>query len=246
MDTTEEGGFTPLAALNQLDLEYWAKQSPRWLDIVGDYAGQELFVVDGDALVQYCLDDALLALGAATDPSFQIAHALWLLESTLDKLIKRDCEFTVVFFEGQHFPPSPTFLTFLTSPPSADFAHGTNRTGAPDHVVTSRNLARQVLRRQKIPVIVLNFQGLDDPDWIAYYEKKRPMFMLTHDGGLPTEGADFLQVERVLLRRTTVLGVMSQAIAVVLLQTADFKDGKVRRSTLHSFDTRLTTGSTRF
>ena len=83
------------------------------------------------------------------------------------------------------------------------------------------------MRRQQLPVIVLNFQGLDDPEWIAYYEKKRPMFMLTHDGGLPTEGADALQVERVLLQRATVLRVMSQSIAVVLLQTADFKDGKV-------------------
>ena len=78
----------------------------------GDYAGQELFVVDGDALIQYCLDDALLALGHAADPSFQITHALWLLESTVDKLIKRDCEFTIVFFQGS--PISPISLPQLT------------------------------------------------------------------------------------------------------------------------------------
>lgn len=36
---------------------------PRWVDIIGSYAGKELFVVDGDALIQSVLDDPLLALG---------------------------------------------------------------------------------------------------------------------------------------------------------------------------------------
>ena len=55
------------------------------------------------------------------------------------------------------------------------------------------------------------------------------MFMLTHDGGLPTNSGDSLQTERILVQRIGIFDTMVQAIAIVLLQTADFKDGKVSR-----------------
>ena len=32
------------------------------MDLIGDYAGKELFVIDGDSLVQRVLSDPLLAL----------------------------------------------------------------------------------------------------------------------------------------------------------------------------------------
>lgn len=97
-DEAEQSHLTVATALDQLDLHFWTKQSPLLLDIVGEYAGQEHFLVDGDALLQYVLDDALLALGRDRDPSYQVLHALWLLEQTVDKLIKRDCTFSLVFF----------------------------------------------------------------------------------------------------------------------------------------------------
>lgn len=52
--------------------------------------------------------------------------------------------------------------------------------------------------------------------------------MMSFDGGLRTKDGDALQAERILLARVTLFTVMTQGTAVVLLQTADFKDGKVR------------------
>ena len=40
-----------------------ASQSARWMDIIGDYAGEELFLVNGDSLLNAVLDDPLLAIG---------------------------------------------------------------------------------------------------------------------------------------------------------------------------------------
>lgn len=94
---------------------------------VGDYAGQELFFLDGvyhitlrspvllgfpeslflgDALLQLVLDDPLLALGKESDPSFQLLHATWRVEKILHDFVSRDCTFEIVFFESR-----PSFRT---------------------------------------------------------------------------------------------------------------------------------------
>lgn len=55
------------------------------------------------------------------------------------------------------------------------------------------------------------------------------MFILTHDGGLVSKAsATSYQVERILVQRTFLFSAMSQGVAVVLLNQADFKDDKVR------------------
>lgn len=51
------------AALRQLNTLWFTHIRPRWVDILGSYAGKELFLVDGDALVQYVLDDRLIGIG---------------------------------------------------------------------------------------------------------------------------------------------------------------------------------------
>lgn len=53
--------------------------------------------------------------------------------------------------------------------------HASIHTGASDFISTSRSLAREILRRQlnSSEIIVLDFKSLEDPEWIAWYEKKR-------------------------------------------------------------------------
>ena len=38
---------------------------PRYVDLVSDFAGQEFFLLDGEALVQYIFNDPMLDLGAS-------------------------------------------------------------------------------------------------------------------------------------------------------------------------------------
>lgn len=65
------------------------------------YSGQELFVLDGDALLQFVLDNDRLAFAQEGDPSLQLLHATWLVEKTIDDLLKMDTTFEIVFFESQ-------------------------------------------------------------------------------------------------------------------------------------------------
>ena len=38
-------------------LDWYSRLSTRRVDLVGDYAGQELFIVEGDGLLLRCFDD---------------------------------------------------------------------------------------------------------------------------------------------------------------------------------------------
>lgn len=93
------------AALHELDSSLWTKQQPRSLDLLSEYAnGAEAFILDGDALIQYVLNDELLDLD-----NLQSLHSTWLLESLLQRFIDRDCDFTIAFFLGKA-NPSPCSL----------------------------------------------------------------------------------------------------------------------------------------
>jgi hypothetical protein len=86
---------------------WFSVQYPRWMDVL-IYSGQELFILDGDALLQFVLDDELLAFAKKGDPSLQLLHATWILEKTVEELLKKDCTFEIVFFESEFaFFPFP-------------------------------------------------------------------------------------------------------------------------------------------
>ncbi|KAK4047372.1 hypothetical protein OIV83_005419 [Microbotryomycetes sp. JL201] len=179
---------------------------PSFIDIL-QFAGSELFAIDGDALVSFVLDNALLALGSAHDPSFQLLHATWLLENTLRELQRHDCSFDVVFFSS--------------------LQHTSILTGESPYVVESRRLAREVLKRRcNLPGVRLySFESFADDEWIDYNRSQRPMFLLTHDGGL-LKGSSF-EVERVLLRRAALTFATGAHIPVALLQSLEYRQSRI-------------------
>mgnify|MGYP007100400632 CR=1 FL=1 len=140
------------------------------------YSGQELFILDGDALLQFVLDDPLLAFGRSGDPSLQLLHATYLLEKTVDDLLKKDTMFEIVFFESQ--------------------AHASIHTGAPAYVSAARRLARSILiRRANLPdTKVHRFESLDDDEWKTWYQRKRvrPPPPLSLSSPSPSTSADDL------------------------------------------------------
>jgi hypothetical protein len=52
------------------------------------------------------------------------------------------------------------------------------------------------------------------------------MFLLGHDGGLPTKGGE-LVAERILVQRTFLFDTTGQGIPLILLQSAEYRDSKV-------------------
>ncbi|GAA5825082.1 hypothetical protein JCM11251_006092 [Rhodosporidiobolus azoricus] len=194
-------------ALGRLDAGWFTTQYPLWMDVL-IYSGQELFVVDGDALLQFVLDDKLLAFAKKGDPSFQLLHATWILEKTVDELLKKDCTFEIVFFQDQ--------------------AHATIHTGEPEYITSARRLARSILlRRANLPrTKVHQFESNRDEKWKAWYQHKRPMYALGYDGGLETK-TDELEAERILIQRQNLYDSVHQSLPYVLLQAAEFTDTKI-------------------
>jgi hypothetical protein len=45
--------------------EWYSSISPRYVDLVSDFAGQEFFLLDGEALVQSIFNDSMLDLGGS-------------------------------------------------------------------------------------------------------------------------------------------------------------------------------------
>ncbi|KAL1741542.1 hypothetical protein HDZ31DRAFT_84764 [Schizophyllum fasciatum] len=198
-------------ALRVLDASWYigATKKARWMDIIGDYAGEELFVIDGESLVQRVLDDPLLALGRAGDTGFQTLHALYVAETTLDSFIARGCNFEIVFWEAN----APVTIS------RDDDAF----------VKASRHLARRIIKQhceRRLPAAVSTFKDLEDEGWLRYVHQKKPMFVLLDDGVGFTDQGPFA-ADRVLVQRGLVFSLQSNGLPIALLSGIEIRDSKI-------------------
>ncbi|RYO90005.1 hypothetical protein DL764_008518 [Monosporascus ibericus] len=85
----DEGGWLPL-------LRWRASLKPLTVDMVGDFAGEELFAIHGEALLVHCIGAARVDY----DYGFQLLHAVHAIESFLSKLSDRGCNFHIIWFDS--------------------------------------------------------------------------------------------------------------------------------------------------
>ena len=104
-----------------LDARDWYQSvRTRVVDLVGDYAGKELFLVEGDSLLLECFRDKRIDFQGKSIQSFgkseycgeevsllrldidgfQLLHAVYAVEKYLNNLVSRGCKFSIVFFDG--------------------------------------------------------------------------------------------------------------------------------------------------
>lgn len=62
---------------------------------MGDYAGDELFLIEGDSLLAHTFSNKKLDF----NPGFQLLHATYIIENFLRGIHQRKCTFHLVFFE---------------------------------------------------------------------------------------------------------------------------------------------------
>src|SRR5271169_1235448 len=97
-------------------LKIWYDRiSPRYVDLVSDFAGQEFFLLDGEALLQCIFNDPMLDLAGSKGGihpipahyylmltlGFQMLHVVYLVERFLLNLLRRRCFFSIIFFNGK-------------------------------------------------------------------------------------------------------------------------------------------------
>ena len=66
------------------------------VDVLSDFGSNEPFLVDGDALILYALDNAWLDWHNGG----QFLHHVYIVESFLQKLCERGCQFDIFFMQG--------------------------------------------------------------------------------------------------------------------------------------------------
>ncbi|KAB5588619.1 DEAD/DEAH-box helicase [Ceratobasidium theobromae] len=208
-----DGDYPWWEFLKEVDA-WFNKLRPRWMDLVGDYAGDEFFVVDGDSLCQVALEDDLVAIGRDA-PSFQILHGLYCLEQAIHELKRRECNFEIAFFECNK--------------------HATTLTGDKPFVTSSRSLAREIMKAhicqlaKDAKIGSATFQDLGDPKWKEYLKDKRPMFVLLHTGPAldSVTGNDEFALSRIVLQRTFIRDLLISRLAVSTLNQIKYIDYKV-------------------
>ena len=87
------------AVLSQTDatntiLQWYSKLFSRRVDLVGDFAGSERFLIHGESLLLHCFSDAQIDF----EPGLQLLHASYSVEKFLHGLVSRRCNCHIAFF----------------------------------------------------------------------------------------------------------------------------------------------------
>jgi hypothetical protein len=180
------------------------------VDLVGDYAGAERFVIEGDSLLLHAFSDPLLDFGAT---GFQLLHAAYNVEKLLKQLHSRGCNFHIAFFDDQ---PE------LCIPDGVDIKHRAKYLLARAAII--RHLRRNV---EESLTKIYSFPGIDHPAFLKYLHDAGCYFVLCHDG---TGAAQDGQMQY----RWMLHWLAQKGWNVALLNGLECQDTKVRAFTLDS------------
>lgn len=199
------------------DIHNWfSTLFPYRLDLIGDYAGTEHFLIDGDSLLRHALADPRIDFSQG----FQLLHAVYCVERFLQSLKRRKCYFYVTFFE-EHADLSIPGRAQKKDLAKWKFARETLKR----HLLETVN--DQIMEEGE-ERMAYGFDGLGDPRFAAFLEAKRPYFFMAHDGDDVDEDAagESASVEDWRLKQV-VKTYMEMGYNVALVNQVEFIDSKV-------------------
>lgn len=189
--------------------------SSRRVDLIGDYAGNELFIVDGDSLCLECFSHPSLDF----ENGFQMLHAAYLVLQLLDNLVRRKCNFNIVFFDDNRT---------ICVPPQA------NAVDTPKYLLMRTALIaylKETLPRTSTDIDLLTFTSPHDDDFHQYFAACGAYFLMCHDGvvashaTLPSSRAQHYANQKLVLRQM-ILGIITKGYNVALLHEIEWRDAK--------------------
>ncbi|KAJ4346790.1 uncharacterized protein N0V89_010722 [Didymosphaeria variabile] len=231
----EEGDSSPKS--QSAVLEWYARIYSRRVDIVGDYAGNELFLVDGDSLLLHCFSDEHLDF----DDGFQLLHATWTVEHFLRNLISRRANFHIVFFDQHRELCIPFFA------PAASHAK---------YLLAREAIVRHLsvnLKSTHPDVLVSVFSSVTSDEFAEYLKATEFYFVLCHDGASSTalrkrklldKTLDTLEDEehneqneelrKKIIFRQLIRWSMAQGSSIVLINGVEFQDARIIATVLEN------------
>lgn len=208
-------------------LEVYQKLAARRVDLVGDYAGNELFLIEGDSLLLQCLSDDKLDFAEG----FQLLHAVYNVEKVLQGLAERKCNFNIVFFDSNQE---------LCIPASAD------RANANKYLLARATIIRHLqanLPAHHPHITIKSFQSWSASDFIEELQKTPPYFLMAHDGAqsLGSGGSSMSRdattsghsAQSIALRKMIVF-LSGRGFNVALVNELQFRDTKVMTMVLEA------------
>ncbi|PBP25521.1 DEAD/DEAH box helicase [Diplocarpon rosae] len=205
-------------------LSWYDRSRPIWIDLVGDYAGKELFLVEGDSLLRECFEDERIDFKGG----FQLLHAVYVVERFLEDLIKRHCQFHIAFFEEN---------SQLCIPPGVNAEHEARYLLA--RSVIKRHLARHL--PSACPTVVINtFPGVESDEFTNYLHGSPIQFVMAHDGSRresnpSSSGTNRNEKVSKASLRTMIWSFNVRRLNVALINRIEFRDSKVFTMIVESF-----------
>ncbi|KAI9654762.1 MAG: hypothetical protein M1821_005756 [Bathelium mastoideum] len=232
-EISSEDGMPEAAALDFSESKKvinWYKKVPsRRVDLVGDYAGSEMFLIEGDSILLRCFTDAHLDM----QPGFQILHATFIVESFLQGLLQRNCNFKVAFFHDHKLLAIPEASTHFQR----------------EKFLLARTSIIRHLRinfdKDSANSIVHEFPSLESPMFKEFLQQHGMYFVMCHDGAkraspreIPSAGLANATQKRIprkaVVARVIVAHFMREGYNVVLINGLVWQDTKVMTMVLES------------
>ncbi|KAE9979379.1 hypothetical protein EG327_007041 [Venturia inaequalis] len=202
-----------MASSSQLEAWY-EKVHSRRVDLVGDYAGNELFLVEGDSLLLHAFSDPNLDF----DDGFQLLHATYNVENFLKKLVVRGCNFHIGFIEDHKtlcIPPNATHhrQKYLLA-----------RTAIIRHLEAN-------LPEKNGQVTIKKFTSVLSKEFLEYLQETGVYFVMLHDGAYTVRkdgGEEEKQARNAKTHlRFLVHWLVQKGYNVALMNDLEFVDTKI-------------------
>ncbi|PTB69676.1 P-loop containing nucleoside triphosphate hydrolase protein [Trichoderma citrinoviride] len=179
----------------------WA---PR-VDLIGDIAGKEPFLVHGESLIRHCLEES----PPDFQDGFQLLHAVYVVERFLSNLQKRGCDFDIVFFRDLRDLCVPHLSGF-------EYKYQYARTVIIKHLQRhAEECARNGARAS-----VLEFDSVESQGFHEYLEGLPTHFVLCHDG---VESED---VKDTIILRNLIRSLLWRGKNVAIINALEWKSSK--------------------
>ena len=189
---------------------------------MGDYAGPETFLIEGDSLLLQCFSDPNLDLVGG----YQLLHAVYNVEAFLQSLKQRKCNFHIVFFDKHASYGRPSSI------PEARL---------PRYLLARAVVIRHLqnnLTKASSSIQIYNVASVQSDEFANYLAEAQPYFVMAHDGaGLTNASETDNQDEEVsrpehsliqkVALRSSIYQFLTRGYSVALINGTDWVDTKV-------------------
>lgn len=195
----------------------YSQLSTRRVDLIGDYAGNELFLIEGDSLLLHCFSDPKLDY----EDGFQMLHACYLVENFLRHLKERKCNFHIAFFDDHANLVTPPWF------PGRE---------ASKYMLTRAAIIRHMtvnLAPAYPEIKVTSFPSMHDKAFTDYLHNSGMYFIMCHDAAIPMHDVerkalkkqDVKHYQKVL--RRMIISFVQTGYNIALIDGLEYRDTKV-------------------